>query len=854
MGKGNFLINNLAEQNNEPALKNLLDQIHKDGQYKKEDVLEAISHAGTLAIKLCLLNHLITTGHFDSPELLNFEAITTEEKTQLSRQLFRFALQNKNFTVAELLLTFDKKVLAQINDNKSLLQEFFHADARYNDVLLFLIAHGVTISNAFITLVAGQRQNPPLALLKAITEHQPNLQASLLPHLFRHALLDDDLTQAAHFLETVSNKDQRRDLLNQVNAQGIPLLHECFNANQNNCVQFLIEQNCDINKKDSRGNTLVILVTRRNESLWPLLNTISEYDGDWSSVLAHHPHYLFTVLNVADDYPNILASTLKSSTDLLIKNSQNYTIITNAIAQRNYKALEIILSHIRELIVQKQEVANYPTSFPAQQMQQCSFVLEHCINAYKDAGDNNEVKKVYKDTGLNLLFDDPEEIYTSALGLDPVENVSEILFYEGLLDFLSTYTGKKMRPLPDRAVPFLSTILSRQFNSEKFPSAYREAIYATADFKTLPISKAYQASSQDNYYIKDRNRRLIIEQQEEERRLEDLRRRQIEAQIRADNQARVQAENMRQALKDQEDELPLLFAELLEILTDVVTITNKRDDRKKWLNFIDTLASFIAFTTTVVYSILCLVNVDDEVKDGYPNAKNVGISLAVYYAEFIFNGIFNGFFATSKDDWNDRELKFYHLPITLQQKITDIITKLTPMGLAVELDPNCNVKLLIELIFDKLKASEKRLINIQQQLPDQNLAIQNVTRPELKDIQWSAHKNIKNTACCYLIAVVMQGVSSGLAAWFLSNINGKATGYAYLGTLLSFPGYMIGVSVEKSSRYLTVKAKNAITPALNHYLAQNHAGANIEMLSLTAAHDDIDRMEHGGPSDFGMHV
>jgi hypothetical protein len=100
----------------------------------------------------------------------------------------------------------------------------------------------------------------------------------------------------------------------------------------------------------------------------------------------------------------------------------------------------------------------------------------------------------------------------------------------------------------------------------------------------------------------------------------------------------------------------------------------------------------------------------------------------------------------------------------------------------------------------------------------------------------------------------MQGVSSGLAAWFLSNINGKATGYAYLGTLLSFPGYMIGVSVEKSSRYLTVKAKNAITPALNHYLAQNHAGANIEMLSLTAAHDDIDRMEHGGPSDFGMHV
>lgn len=852
MGKGNFLINNLAEQNNEPALKNLLDQIHKDGQYKKEDVLEAISYASTLAIKLCLLSHLITTSHFNNPELLNLEAISAEEKTQLSKQLFRFALQNKNFTVAELLLTFDKKVLDQANDNKSLLQEFFHANAHHNDVLLFLIAHDITINDAFIALVAGQRQNPPLALLKTIAEHQPNLQAGLLPHLFRHALLDDDLTQAAHFLETVSNKDQRRDLLNQVNAQGIPLLHECFNANQNNCVQFLIEQNCDINQKDSRGNTLVILVTRRNKPLWPLLNTISEYGGDWAPILAYHPHYLFTVLNVADDYPNILASILESSTDLLIKNSQNYTIITQAIAQRSYKALEIILSHIRELVVQKQKVVDCSTSFPTQQMQQCAFFLEHCINAYKDAGDNNEVKKIYEDTGLNFLLNDPEEIYMSALGLNPIKNESEILFYEGLLDFLSAYTGKKMRPLPDRAVPSLSTILLHQFNSENFPSAYKEAIYATSNFKALPISKAYQAFSQDNDYIRDRNQRLIIAQREEERRLEDLRRRQIEDQIRADNQARVQAEKMRQALKDHEDELPLLFAELLGILTDVVTITNKRDGRKEWLDFIDTLASFIAFTTTVVYSILCLVNVDDEVKDGYPNAKNVGISLAVYYAEFIFNGIFNGFFATSKDDWNDRELKFYHLPITLQQKITDIITKLTPMGLAVELDQNCNVKLLIELIFDKLKASEKRLINIQQQLPDQNLTIQRVENPELKDIQWNAHKNIESTFGCYLVAVVMQGICSGLAAWLLSSINGKAMGYTYLGTLLSFPGYMIGVSLEESSRYLSVKAKNAITPALNHYLTHNHTEESIAMSALITAHDDIDRMEDGAPHNSGI--
>ena len=148
-----------------------------------------------------------------------------------------------------------------------------------------------------------------------------------------------------------------------------------------------------------------------------------------------------------------------------------------------------------------------------------------------------------------------------------------------------------MPPLSGRAVPYLSTIISRQFNSEKFPSAYRDAICATAEFQSLPISKAYLASSQDKHYITHCNQRLIKEQQEEERRLEDLRRRQIEEQLRADNQAREQAESMRQALQDQEDDLPSRFVQLLEILTDLVNMTNKRDDRKKWLNFIDTLAS-----------------------------------------------------------------------------------------------------------------------------------------------------------------------------------------------------------------------------------------------------------------------
>ena len=145
------------------------------------------------------------------------------------------------------------------------------------------------------------------------------------------------------------------------------------------------------------------------------------------------------------------------------------------------------------------------------------------------------------------------------------------------------------------------------------------------------------------------------------------------------------------------------------------------------------------------------------------------------------------------------------------------------------------------MIFDKLKAYENRLNNIQQQL-HQNLIIQRVQSPELRDVQWGAHLNIEKAFMCYLSALVIQGILSGLGNWVLYKTNGKAIGYAYLATLLSFPGYMIGIKTEELSRYLCVKTKNAITPGLNHFLTHNHARPNIEMASLMAAHDDADRM------------
>lgn len=288
---------------------------------------------------------------------------------------------------------------------------------------------------------------------------------------------------------------------------------------------------------------------------------------------------------------------------------------------------------------------------------------------------------------------------------------------------------------------------------------------------------------------------------------------QTQAQLRENEGLQREAEFLQRTQNDLDHNLPEIYANLLTVLTEIADIMNTRDNIKFKLDLADGLASSTLFIMMIVHSILAVVNAEDEVKDGYPNVENAASWMGIYYAEFVFTGILNGLFATNKDDWNDRALKFYHLPKTLQDKITVLYTQLNPLGLKTEIDPNCDVTVLIKTIFDTLKTANARIREIQRQFPAQVLTLTNLKMPDLCKHDWrrSLDEKIKIFCLLYCTLLVLQAVISARSYRDNPTTDAyKQLGYGYVLSMTTFPTYTVGLVIGEFSRYLTVACSQKI--------------------------------------------
>ncbi len=513
---------------------------------------------------------------------------------------------------------------------------------------------------------------------------------------------------------------------------------------------------------------------------------------------------LFWALSYANTHPELFEAVLKNNRNLLQRNNNNETIFT--LCRHNVATSRILTAHIRELVRQKKIAGVIITHIPVEQMQQLSFILEHCSEIHF------LTLEVSQDIG-----DDP-------------------LYRAGINDFLSQYDGIQYQNI-------LEAPISIYINKLEFR-------YRMTEFIQPGL-----ATSQDETYIQHRTfirgraeREAAVrlaEQQERERVQAERDALRVEA-------ARIQEEKIRaQAVQDIQNDLPTHCNTLLEILTEVTDIMNARDVTKKRVDNADSVISLLTFMTTYIFAIIGAVNADSEVEEGYPNVNNMAIALLVFYAEFFIKGIVDGLYTP---------LQFKDLSQETQVKITDLMTALEPSGLQVEIEPNCDVNELLDVLTIAMSNAAQRVnAAVSRQMHGAPSQIQQENVPQRINYNWS-HLGVaqdRKLTEIWGFVLVVQFILSAIAykgrPYLLPNILAS-----FLITLGAHPGHQFGYVIQDSAQKLTLRSKDACTNTVQGmtHMLQNCFGSNrnqgSEMRSMTQSlllhpnnHQQQSRMEEG---------
>jgi hypothetical protein len=523
----------------------------------------------------------------------------------------------------------------------------------------------------------------------------------------------------------------------------------------------------NINQSDREGQTLVTVATHQREPFLPLLNVLAEQGGDWTPILKKNPGYFFTIMHTATDHVHLLPAVLRRSTNLLQCNNRNQTILMAAIAAENNDALKIILAHIRNLVISKEHIAYQNTPIPIEQLQQCFLILEHCMHIFKDAlkSENKMVLDAFKETELDLLYGHSKRIYQKA-AQDSTE--LNIRFCEGLLNFLRQYRGEALPLLPSRYIPSLVALSARAINN--MPTAYRDAVLLMPKIEGSYAEKTIRLMGEDTY---NANRAAVLDRERSTnqtkfnsvvqriaalpREQAERERAQIEAQLRRDNQIRIDAENRRLALRDIE-KLPGIREQILGVLLDLSQLMNARDREKIKRDRIDLFFSSTTFLTALVFFIRAALQ-NAEPSDEYNNLQAGGISLAVFWATRFCLGFYN----SERDDLRLNDLDEIRKP-----QVTQLIALLKTYNLRIS-DDNPSVEVLLEEFWQTTTYCVQRVANAHALLQSQNTPLPAVVKPDLLGYVWEPGWNNNRSGeerfFTYLCCVGAQGVVSLFGCW-----------------------------------------------------------------------------------------
>jgi hypothetical protein len=147
--------------------------------------------------------------------------------------------------------------------------------------------------------------------------------------------------------------------------------------------------------------------------------------------------------------------------------------------------------------------------------------------------------------------------------------------------------------------------------------------------------------------------------------------------------------------------------------------------------------------------------------------NNFLISFGTYVFESITIGFLNGLFAHNQNNVNDRMLEFGHLPQALQNKITDLMQRLAPLHLSVEIAPDCRVNQLIDLLLSSARKSNQRLIAANQN-PE------NINPIPLINYLWNAPRLSKKYTEIILFSWVVALVVQAIISWLIGVNNNSS--------------------------------------------------------------------------------
>lgn len=253
--------------------------------------------------------------------------------------------------------------------------------------------------------------------------------------LFNYAVKQKKFAAALVLLNATEDKEL---LLNQVNEQGLPLLHECYHDNNLEGSQFLMTQGCDLEQKDAQNKSLVQCIHpkleqsfspyyQNDEEKFRWLDLLAEQGAQWDAVIDLDPNYLFH--NTIQQRPKIMRAALEAGADILLKANNLVTVLEDAAYSRNDQVLRVLSSYIKKLVIEKEKVKEivYNKQYTEKQLKQINdtdFILEHCLDIFDRYQNNNNVQRIFREFNLDWI---------SGLQDNP-ENDQE--FFQALLPFL----------------------------------------------------------------------------------------------------------------------------------------------------------------------------------------------------------------------------------------------------------------------------------------------------------------------------------------------------------------------------------------------------------------------------------
>jgi hypothetical protein len=657
----------------------------------------------------------------------------------------------------------------------------------------------------------------------------------LIQDLFRYALKQKKIDTASELL--TQSKD-RQALLNQKNENGVPFVNELFKSNDILGVKFLIEHKASINIPGPQNETLVTLVgnaTIANQTQLPLLNDIAKNNGDFSNFIIQNPRFLFTAAEHAKEFPDLFVAVLKSSPNLLIQHYNNLTVFEIIKNSDDPETLEHLLKHVETLVIHREEVmrAQNPRYLPISQLENTSYVLDHCIS-------------------LSLLSPKTNDSY---------------LYSQGILRFLALYYPDQQFKAPD---PITFTRLQEtsinELNLRKLTINEIQLLFKIPLYVHHIMVNAFHLQNlvqqADMKYLNSHRKPAIErEEQQEKQRLQDIKRQaeQQEKIIRQQEESR--RNNIEQAHSQINNGIAEYPEQISAVLEKLTTIINTRDQKKIIKKGADWIFSSVTFITALAYFIRAAVQENDP-NDQYSNLDSGAIALAVHWALRFTMGTY---------DLDYESLQYKHLPEDLRQEVSSLIAKLKHSNLTkIEINEYLQVNALIQNLWEAGNNCKTRLEGIQNLIPLELVIIpQAFTPPELINYRWEPEYDPRRTNeerfFTFLCATGVEGVISLIGCYKYNDIKNiidsseydtteyhpvdrndlrtphticfKVGGFVAI-QLGIFPAYWLGKGFYNLGQSVGISTKECIIHNYNRLLTHQynrHNGSDIEMQNLNTS-------------------